>query len=281
MPDISYGHLVTVNPWVRRMTAPNPGPLTGQGTNTYVVGHKRVAVIDPGPLENGHADILYRQLTEQGCTIAYIIVTHTHLDHSPASRRLAQLSGAPQIGLVAEDCPFQDQQYRADEDLFDGWILETEEFALEAIFTPGHVNNHFCLLEKNSGLLMAGDHLMNGSTVVILPPSGDMFDYVNSLKKLQYYAIKLIAPAHGDVMENPAGVLAEVIEHRLQRERKVIAALAGNGELTLAQLVLDAYDDVAVSKHSMAMFSLHAHLLKLQREDRVEQRGDAWWMAAQ
>ncbi|ROS05622.1 glyoxylase-like metal-dependent hydrolase (beta-lactamase superfamily II) [Sinobacterium caligoides] len=276
---ITHGELVTLNPWVRRITAPNPGPLTGEGTNTYIIGRQHVAVIDPGPIEQGHAELIYQLLTAQGCTITHIIMTHTHPDHSPAGRRLAELSGAPQIGKAADDQQFQDELFVADEELFDGWQLRTEEFELQAIFTPGHVSNHYCLLEKNSGLLLAGDHLMNGSTVVIVPPSGDMYDYIASLEKLRQYPIAAIGPAHGEVVAEPWAMIDAVIAHRMGREQKVVQALAGAGEQSMAQLVAAVYDDVPEAMHGMAIFSLEAHLLKLKRERRIEQRGDCWWMA--
>jgi glyoxylase-like metal-dependent hydrolase (beta-lactamase superfamily II) len=278
MPAIVYGEIVDINPYVRRITAPNPGPLTGQGTNTYIVGDQNVAVIDPGPIEQGHADQLYQLLTGEGRRIRYIIVTHTHPDHSPAAKRLAELSGAVVIGKPADDQQFQDELFEADEELFEHWQLSTDEFDLQAIYTPGHVSNHFCLLERNSGLLMAGDHLMNGSTVVIVPPSGDMYDYVASLQKLKHYDIDCIAPAHGDVMPQPAQVIDQVVAHRLGRELKVIDGLQGGGRQTMEALVTRVYDDVDPSLHSMAIFSLHAHLLKLEREGRVGQSNNEWRM---
>ncbi|CAH0991272.1 Hydroxyacylglutathione hydrolase [Sinobacterium norvegicum] len=276
MPAILYGEIVDINPYVRRITAPNPGPLTGLGTNTYIVGDQHVAVIDPGPIEQGHADQLYQLLTAEGRTISHIIATHTHPDHSPAAVRLAELSGAVVIGKPADDQQFQDALFEADVELYEHWQLTTDEFDLQAIYTPGHVSNHYCLLEKNSGLLMAGDHLMNGSTVVIVPPSGDMYDYVASLQKLKNYDIDCIAPAHGDLMPEPTTVIDQVVAHRLGRELKVINGLRVGGRQSMEVLVTRVYDDVDASMHSMAVFSLHAHLLKLQREGLVDEIAAEW-----
>jgi len=160
--------------------------------------------------------------------------------------------------------------------LSDGDKIETSEWSLRAVHTPGHVGNHFCLLFENQRLLMTGDHIMNGSTVVIIPPSGDMKDYIESLRRLLDYDIATLAPGHGELMQNPAEVINWIINHRLQREQKVIAGLQQCGHSTIETLVTRVYDDVDKSLHKVAGMSLWAHLLKLEKESVVGSDDGIW-----
>lgn len=259
---------------VRRIVAPNPSVMTGPGTNTYLLGREQVAVIDPGPDERAHIEAI---LAEGAGRIRWILVTHTHEDHSPAAAALARETGAELWGQVApEDELYQDQTFRPDVPFTDGAVLATPEFRLRAIHTPGHAVNHYCVLLEEEGMLMTGDHIMNGSTVVIIPPGGDMKDYLDSLEKLKAYPLQHLAPGHGELMPAPVAVIDGIAAHRLQREAKVVRALAATGGGTLEELVLIAYDDVPTALHMMAKYSLWAHLIKLVREGRAVDRAGRW-----
>lgn len=268
---IVAGELVELSPLVRRITAPNPSMLTGPGTNSYILGHKKLMVLDPGPAEPAHIDAILKATDGK---IDSIVVTHTHEDHSPAASILADKTGAQLIGASHRDDGYQDLSFHADKTIAHGELLATDEFTLEAIHTPGHVGNHFCFLLKKQGsstggMLFTGDHIMEGSTVVIIPPGGDMADYIHSLQLLKNYSIESLAPGHGHLVLQPMDYINYLVNHRLKREQKVISALQKMGESSLKDLVAVVYDDVDVSLHTIASISLWAHLLKLQKEKRV------------
>ena len=272
---IEQGRVYQLSPRVRRITAPNSGMMTGPGTNTYLVGTGEVAVIDPGPASDSHVQAI---LDAGGDAIRWVVVTHTHMDHSPAARAIIEATGATPVGYVMDpDDGHQDISFRVERNIAEGDLIEGDDFTLEAIFTPGHVGNHFCYLLREEGMLFAGDHLMEGISVVILPPSGDLKDFLASLEKLERYPIDAIAPAHGLVMTEPMKEVRGLIKHRQYREAKVIDALRRAGERSLEALVPFAYDDTDPSLYKMAIYSLWAHLLKLEREGRVEKRVERHW----
>ena len=274
MITLEPGRTSELSARVRRIVAPNPSVMTGPGTNTYLLGREQVAVIDPGPDERAHIEAI---LAEGAGRIRWILVTHTHEDHSPAAAALARETGAELRGQVApEDELYQDQTFRPDVPFSGGAELATPEFRLRAIHTPGHAANHYCVLLEEEGMLMTGDHIMNGSTVVIIPPGGDMKDYLDSLEKLKTYPLQHLAPGHGELMSGPVAVIDGIVAHRLQREAKVVRALAATGGGTLDELVLSAYDDVPAALHMMAKYSLWAHLIKLVREGRAVDRAGHW-----
>jgi len=261
------GQVYRLSPLVRRITAPNPSMMTGPGTNTYLVGNDQVAVIDPGPLIDSHVQAI---LAEAGDRIKWVLVTHTHPDHSPAAAPLIAATGARAIGcLMHPDDGHQDITFKVADNVVHGEQLTTPEFTLEAIFTPGHIGNHFCYLLQQEGMLFAGDHMMDGISVVILPPSGDLKDFIHSLELLEDYPLRAIAPAHGNVMPDPAQQIRKLIKHRQYREQKVLSALQKAGEASLEALVPFAYDDTDPSLYKVAQYSLWAHLLKLEREGRA------------
>ncbi len=255
-----------LNSRVRRLVAANPGVMTGPGTNTYLLGDEDVAVLDPGPALPEHIDAILE--AGQG-KIRWIVCTHTHIDHSPAWQAVAAATGAELIGASPRDGRFQDETFKPARELQHDDVLQTSEFTLRAVHTPGHVSNHFCFFLEEEQMLFAGDHIMNGSTVVIVPPSGDMQAYIASLKLLLDYPLKLIAPGHGEVMEDSAAVVEWIVDHRLQRESKVVRGLETLSTSSLDELVKIVYDDVDESLYPMAKLSLHAHLIKLEREARV------------
>jgi len=270
-----HGVPFRLNSRVRRIVAPNPGVMTGPGTNTYLLGDKEIAVLDPGPAEDSHIEAI---LAAGEGRIRWIVCTHTHPDHSPAWQAIAKETGAAVIGRSPPDDMFQDDTFVPDKELQHDDLLATPEFTLRAVHTPGHVGNHFCFFLEEEGMLFAGDHIMNGSTVVIIPPSGDMKAYIDSLQLLLTYPLQFIAPGHGGVMEDSAAVVEWLVNHRLKREEKVMTGLQQLGRSTLDELVKVVYDDVDTSLHKMAKLSLNAHLIKLRQDGRANEHGDnqAW-----
>lgn len=269
------GKLERLSERVARIVAPNPGTMTGPGTNTYVVGRGELAVVDVGPDDDSHIDAIIEQVKPLG-RIRWVVATHTHFDHSPGCRLLAQRVGAALVGPLPTSNDYEDADFApaislADDEAFDGG-----SFVLRAIHTPGHVGNHFCYLVEGDGALITGDHIMQGSTVVIIPPSGDMKDYIESLQKLLPYPIRYLAPGHGATIHTPHDEIRRLIEHRLGRERKVKAAMARLRRTTMDELTPVVYDDVSPALHPIAQLSLLAHLLKLEREQLVQQQDGHW-----
>jgi glyoxylase-like metal-dependent hydrolase (beta-lactamase superfamily II) len=254
-----------LNGQVTRLVAPNGGPMTGAGTNTYLVGTRELLVIDPGPDDARHL----RAIVNAGAgRIRWILCTHTHEDHSPGAARLKELTGA-QVGGMTAPLTDHDGELDLDRVLGDGDVVECEEVSVRAIHTPGHASNHLCFLLPSAGMLFTGDHVMQGSTVVIWPPDGNMRAYIESLRRLLGFEIKYLAPGHGYLIDTPYAELERLIRHRLQRENKVRQAVsrvsAGNNSagVTVEMLLPYAYDDVSQVLHKMAALSLQAHLDKL------------------
>jgi len=267
--------------YVTRLTAPNPGAMTGPGTNTYLVGEKELAVIDPGPALDSHvAKILEAGAGRSGNRIRWILTTHTHMDHSPAAAALKAATGAQVLGRPAPAGAGQDQAYAADRIPADGERLALDGLTLRAIHTPGHASNHLCYLLEETKMLFTGDHVMQGSTVVINPPDGDMRAYLASLEKLLAEDIAIIAPGHGYLIGTPHKEVRRLVAHRLAREAKVAAALK-RGRATLEELVSDVYDDVSPKLHPVAMRSLTAHLEKLVAEGRARHAADRYILTAE
>lgn len=268
--------------YVTRLTAPNPGAMTGPGTNTYLVGEEEIAVIDPGPALDSHvAKILEAGAGRSGSRIRWILTTHTHMDHSPAAAALKAATGAQVMGLRAPAGASQDQAYAPDRILADGDRVALGNLHMRAIHTPGHASNHLCYLLEETGMLFTGDHVMQGSTVVINPPDGDMRAYLASLDKLLGVDIAIIAPGHGYLIGAPHREVKRLVAHRLAREAKVAAALGRRGESTLEELVGDVYDDVSPKLHPVAMRSLTAHLDKLVAEGRARRTSGRYILSAE
>ena len=257
--DLVAGEPKKLDRWVTRLIAPNPGMMTGPGTNTYIVGEKEHAVIDPGPDIASHIE----KILAFG-NIKWIVCTHTHLDHSPAAAAIAAATGAQVLGRPAP--AGQDASFKPDFVLENGQRVDLGGITLRAIHTPGHASNHLCYLLEQTKMLFTGDQVMQGSTVVINPPDGDMRAYLQSLEKLIDEDIAIIAPGHGYLIGTPKKELRRLIAHRLAREEKVVNALVKIGPASVEELLPLVYDDVPVRIHRVAARSLTAHLEKLAAE---------------
>jgi len=273
MEKIVPGVAVSIAPGVVRITAPNPGVMTGPGTNSYIIGERELAVIDPGPGIESHVAALVDAV---GGRLKWILCTHTHLDHSPAAAALKRATGAKIAGVACAQDGRQDEEFVPDRVLADGDTVSIEGATFRAVHTPGHVCNHLCYLLEEQKLLFTGDHVMQGSTVVITPPNGDMQHYFDSLDKLLKLDIAALVPGHGRVITTPHDEVRRLVAHRLKREQKVVDALARKGPGTLDELVKLAYDDVSERLHPVARRSLHAHLIKLVADGRAEESGEKW-----
>ncbi len=265
-PPIVHGVASALSPLVRRIVAPNPSMMTGPGTNTYLVGIDEIIVVDPGPDIDSHLDAI------AGCggdRIRWIVCTHTHEDHSPGVAGHKKRTGAEVLAFDARD------DLKIDRAMGHNDVIEATEFVLRAIHTPGHASNHLCFLLEQERMLFSGDHIMEGSTVVIAPPDGDMGAYLRSLDQLTALRprLKSIAPGHGHLIEKPAAKIEEYVTHRLGREAQVLGALQAAGTTTIEPMVKELYADVAEELHVMASFSVWAHLRKLVEDGKAT--GDA------
>jgi glyoxylase-like metal-dependent hydrolase (beta-lactamase superfamily II)/8-oxo-dGTP pyrophosphatase MutT (NUDIX family) len=259
--DLVPGEPKRLDRWVTRLIAPNPGIMTGPGTNTYIVNG--VAVIDPGPAIDSHIEKLL-----QFKSIKWILCTHTHLDHSPAAAALKAATGAQVLGRPPP--AGQDATFKPDVVLENGQRLDLGGgITLRAIHTPGHASNHLCYMLEETRMLFTGDHVMQGSTVVINPPDGNMRAYLQSLERLLGEEIAIIAPGHGYLIGAPHRELKRLIAHRLNRERKVLAALERLKRASVDEMLPLVYDDVPERIHRVAARSLTAHLEKLIADGTV------------
>jgi glyoxylase-like metal-dependent hydrolase (beta-lactamase superfamily II) len=273
-PGIQPGIAVRLSPRVLRVTARNPGAMTGPGTNSYLVGAgDQCAVIDPGPVDDRHIQAL---LDAAPGPIRYILVTHTHRDHSPGAGPLKSATGALLLGQTTSHRHWQDPSFAPDRELRHGERLAlTAGATLRVIHTPGHASNHLCFLLEEERILFTGDHIIQGSTVVIDPPDGDMIAYLASLESLLRESLDCLAAGHGTLIPHPHAAIQALIQHRLRRETKVLAMLSPE-PTAIASLVRRVYADVPPHLHPLAERSLLAHLLKLAAEGRVRRNGDDW-----
>jgi glyoxylase-like metal-dependent hydrolase (beta-lactamase superfamily II) len=285
MAEWPTGKVEQVHPAVRRVLAANPSPFTYTGTQTYIVGGGAVAVIDPGPDLPDHVDAILA--ATKGERIAAILCTHTHRDHSPASRALAAASGAPIVGCaplaIEDDGPRADAafdfDYAPDHVLGDGERVEGGGWALAAVATPGHTSNHLCFALEGEGVLLTGDHVMGWSTTVIAPPDGDMTLYMESLDRLLGRDDRIYLPAHGPAVEKPHSHVRGLIAHRRMREKQILTRL-GEGKGLIPDMVAEMYRDVDPRLHPAAGRSVLAHLVDLERRGLVRGEGERWTLDA-
>jgi len=273
--EIVPGVAVSLSDRVQRLTAPNASVMTGPGTNTYLVGDATsgVAVIDPGPADAGH---VARIVEVAAGPIRWIVCTHTHVDHSPGAALLKELTQASTYGMLAAHRERQDQTFVPDHAVIEGELLELAGVTLRVLHTPGHASNQLCYLLEEEDMLFTGDHIMQGSTVVINPPDGNMSHYFASLERLYEEDIAWLAPGHGFLMERPYEMVERLIVHRRTRENKVVNALRDAGRGSVEALVATVYDDTPTGLHKLAMRSLLAHLLKLEVDRRASQEQGVW-----
>ena len=280
--DAPYAKLEQLEPGIARVLAHNPSAFTYYGTQTYLVGERELAVIDPGPDLPEHIDALETAIG--GRNVAAIMCTHTHRDHSPASGPLAERTGAPIIGcapLALEtvgpraDASF-DGDYTPDRVLEDGEGVEIDGMAIAAVATPGHTSNHLCFAYRDA--LFSGDHVMGWSTTVVVPPDGDMAAYMASLDKLRQRGDRIYYPAHGPAVENPQQYVRHLVGHRMQREAQILK-LVGERPRDIPDIVANAYPGLDPRLTVAAGGSVLAHLLDLERRGVVERQGEAWTAA--
>lgn len=281
-PPRPYGTSERLEPLVRRVLARNPSPFTYTGTQSYVVGAgDAVAVIDPGPLEEEHLDALVEAVGD--ARIAAICCTHTHRDHSPAAAPLAERTGAPIVGCAPLalsdegprlDASFDDA-YRPDRVLGHGESVEGPDWTLTAVATPGHTSNHLCFALEESGALFTGDHVMGWSTSVVVPPDGDMAQYMDSLKHLHDREDRVYYPAHGPAVEKPRQLVRGMIGHRRQRERQILRQLEQDRGV-IEDMVPHMYKGTDERLWPAAGRSVLAHLIDLERRGEVARSGNVW-----
>nr|WP_255599974.1 MBL fold metallo-hydrolase [Afifella sp. IM 167] len=268
------GEVVRLSPFIRRVLAPNPSPFTFRGTCTYIVGSGKVAIIDPGPADEAHLRALRDAVGQE--TVSHIVLTHTHRDHFPLAIPLAEATGAPIVGcpkpravlappVGAAPLP----AYEPDRILADGERLEGEGFTLTAVATPGHASNHLCFaLAEEPGTLFSGDHVMAWSTSVVIPPDGDMSEYLASLRLLLERDDTIYWPGHGGPVREPKRFVRALLQHRRQREAAILKAL-GLTPRSIDEIVSEIYRKLPPALFEPAAQSTLAHLQALVRRGEV------------
>jgi glyoxylase-like metal-dependent hydrolase (beta-lactamase superfamily II) len=277
--DAPYSRLEELEPGIARVLAHNPSAFTYFGTQTYLIGRGELAVIDPGPDLPEHVEALKQSIG--GRPVVAVMCTHTHRDHSPAARPLAERTGAPIIGCAAlaletvgprADASF-DGDYEPDRVLGDGESIAIDGESVTAVATPGHTSNHLCFAYR--GALFSGDHVMGWSTTVVVPPDGDMAEYMQSLDKLRQREDRIYYPAHGPAVTNPQQYVRHLVGHRMQRERQILGLL-GERPRAIPDIVASAYPGLDPRLTVAAGGSVFAHLLDLERRGLVQSQGDEW-----
>ena len=276
--DYAHGRVDAVSPLIRRVIAPNPGPFTFHGTGTYIVGKGKVAVIDPGPLIDTHVDALLAAVA--GETVTHILITHTHVDHSPAAAPFQQATGAPTYGfgphLAGRSWAASDQAasrggdsaFAPDHVLGDGDTISGQGWTIETVHTPGHCANHLCFALREESVLFSGDQVMGWSTTVISPPDGDMRDYMDSLSQLLGRDDAVYWPTHGPAITEPQRHVAALIDHRKAREVAIAKALA-QGLNQIPAIVAHLYSDVPEKMHGAAARTVLSHLVHMIETGRA------------
>src|SRR6266851_6147755 len=270
-----YGAAETLSPLIRRVVARNPSPFTFKGTGTYIVGRGSVAVIDPGPALQGHIDALLAALT--GETVSHILITHTHLDHSPAAAALKRATRAPTLGFGPHGATRSegagseegaDREFNPDEALRDGDVVEGKGWRMTAVHTPGHTSNHLCFALDEEKVLFSGDHVMGWSTSVIAPPDGDMAAYLRALDKLLGRDDAVYWPTHGPAISDPKAHVRAFIGHRHERSAAILQRLAA-GDETIPAIVEAIYVGLDPRLRNAAGRSVLSHLIALVEDGRV------------
>ncbi|MDQ0325469.1 glyoxylase-like metal-dependent hydrolase (beta-lactamase superfamily II) [Rhodopseudomonas julia] len=252
------GECVRLSQRVRRVLAPNPSPFTFRGTCTYIVGTGEVAVIDPGPADPAHIEALLAAVADE--QVRHILLTHTHRDHYPAIAPLAEATGAMVAGCRGTRESVS--AYKPDRILEDGDTIEGRSYRLTALATPGHAANHLCFELEEEKALFSGDHVMGWSTSVVIPPDGNMGDYMASLRRLLDRDHDIYWPGHGGPVTEPKRLVRALLQHRRQREKTILAAL-GEDPVTIDVIVERVYQGIAENLREAAAQSTLAHLFDL------------------
>ena len=273
--EFEYGKVDQVSPMIRRVVANNPGAFTYTGTGVYIIGKGEVAVIDPGPLQDDHFEALKAAL--EGETVTHVLVTHSHMDHSPLAHPLAEHYGCKvyakgpaiptesEVRMEAGD----DLSFKPHETIGDGWSCSGPGWTIEAIETPGHTSNHLCYALQEENAVFSGDHIMGWSTTVISPPDGNMGDYLASLAKVRDRGFSTIWPTHGPpVTDNPSAFVQAYIDHRRAREAAIRERLEA-GDETIPTMVKTIYKDVDKKLHPAACHSVLGHVIQMVRDGEV------------
>ena len=282
MAEFPPGMAQSLEPLVTRVLARNASPYTHTGTQSFVVGGSgAVAIIDPGPVDDVHLDALLAAVG--GRQVAAILCTHTHRDHSPGARPLAERTGAPIVGCAPltmddagprADAAF-DVDYRPDRVLADGDAVSGDGWTLVAVATPGHTSNHLAFALPETGALFSGDHVMGWSTTIVSPPDGDMGDYMASLDKLLGREDRVYYPAHGDAVDNPRRLVRGMLGHRKQREGQIARAIE-RGTHDVSAMVAGMYVGLHPKLLGAAERSVLAHLIDMERRGMVRREGATW-----
>ena len=278
------GKAEQVEPLVRRILAPNPSPYTYTGTQTYVVGQADgpdCAVIDPGPDDPEHIAAIVAAVGD--AKIIAIMCTHTHRDHSPAAAPLSQQTGAPVVGcaplVLKVDGPRSDEafdtSYEPDRVLEDGEQMRGTGWSLTAVATPGHTSNHLCFALEESGALFTGDHVMGWSTSVVIPPDGDMGDYMASLEKLQRREDVVYHSAHGAAITKPKQLVRGMIGHRRQRENQILRLMSERAR-PVSEFIPEMYKGLDERLIGAAEMSVTAHLIDLDKRGLATEKDGIW-----
>jgi glyoxylase-like metal-dependent hydrolase (beta-lactamase superfamily II) len=273
-PD--HGNAVALSPLLRRVTCNNPSAFTFRGTNSFIVGQGAVAIVDPGPDDDTHLAALLHAV--RGETVSHVIVTHSHMDHSPLAAKLKAATGAKTHAAILNakmDSGFRldasiDHDFLPDVVVADGDVIEGNGWTLECVFTPGHLGNHmaFCLREEKA--LLVGDHVMAWATTVVAPPDGHMGDYMESLRKLLKRDDGIYYPAHGPERRKPLSLVRGILAHRKMREEAIYGRVKA-GDKSVAEIVARIYADVDPKLHGAAGMSTRAHLQHLVEGQRIQE----------
>ena len=244
--DFTYGTAEQIAPGVRRVIAENPSPFTLYGTGTYILGSGEVAVIDPGPADAAHIEAVLKAV--EGETITHILVTHTHMDHSPGCRLLQEHCNAKTYaygphgaGKLEQGVPVEeggDMEFQPDELVRHGDVLQIGDWSVECVYTPGHTSNHMCFQLRETKSLFTGDHIMGWSTSIISPPDGDMAAYLDSLELLLDRDDEVYWPTHGPAITDPKTLVRAFIEHRREREAQIMQCVTDGVELIVDMVPL-------------------------------------------
>ncbi len=279
--EACHGIAVQLSPLVRRVTCNNPSPFTFKGTNTFIIGRETVAIIDPGPDDDEHLGALLNAVS--GETVSHIILTHTHLDHSPLAAKLQKATGAKTCSAVFEsrmDAGVRldasvDHDFVPDVVLRGGNIIEGAGWELRGVFTPGHLGNHMAYALPQEKALFSGDHVMAWATTVVAPPDGHMGDYMSSLRKLLKRDDAIYYPAHGPASPKPLSLVRGILAHRKMREAAMLERVKA-GDHSVEEIVTHVYTDVNPKLHAAAGLSTRAHLEHLIELGRVEVKENSY-----